>query len=569
MGAMYFDAEQWASALQCFDEAIALSDGVLAGRYTELGKEEEVAGNRTLYGPAAYCLVQLGRPGEALQALERGKARMLGEALAWKELDHSALSAEEQQALRWARGEIVRLEAEARRADSSRDAAREAQLGRQLRDAYHHLAALRTSAQGQPVTKLDGEELLAAIPEGGALVVPIVTTRGSAVLVVPAGAKEVLEAHVVKLAALRVAALAELLGGPLGTTTPGGWLNAYLAWQRDPGTFPRLLETLDTLASALWEVLMGPVHARLLALGVLPGAPVVLMPSGWLGLLPLHAARHLVEGRWRTFGEEFVVSYVPSMRALGACSRRLGAAERRGRTFLAVSNPSGDLRFADAETAAIAALVAGPNGSPGAVRVLAAEAATRSALLHEVAGRHYLHFACHAEFRWTDAAASGLRLAGGDWLRLADVLSPAVDLRSSRLVTLSACETGMAEFRTMPDEFVGLPGAFLEAGAPTVIGSLWPVDDLSTRFLMAEMYRLHLGGVAVAAALQRAQRWLSEATAAGLGLAEAYRRVYEASGGAEVGALENWQYYDAHPDVVPFAHPFYWAGFAVTGSGSA
>lgn len=117
----------------------------------------------------------------------------------------------------------------------------------------------------------------------------------------------------------------------------------------------------------------------------------------------------------------------------------------------------------------------------------------------------------------------------------------------------------------MPDEFVGLPGAFLEAGAPAVISSLWPVDDLSTRFLMAEMYHLHLGGIGVAAALQRAQRWLSEATAERLRLADEYRQAYEASGGTDVDAQENWQYYDAHPEVVPFAHPFYWAGFTVVG----
>lgn len=46
----------------------------------------------------------------------------------------------------------------------------------------------------------------------------------------------------------------------------------------------------------------------------------------------------------------------------------------------------------------------------------------------------------------------------GDWLLLADVLSLTVNLHSSRLATLSACETVMAEFQTMRDEFVALPG---------------------------------------------------------------------------------------------------------------
>lgn len=557
IGAMYFNAERWTEALACLDEAMALSASVLAGRYTEPGKEEEVAKNRQLYGQTAYCRVRLGSPGEALQTLERGKARMLAEALAWKEVGSSVPSAEDQHALCFARDEIMRLEAQARQARASRDAERYRRFGRQLCDAYRHLASLRPAAQGPTAMELNLEGMLAQIPESGALVVPIVTTKGSAVLVVPAGAGGVSEEHVVELGSLRVSALADMLNS---------WLNPYLEWLRNPASFGHVLEALDTLASALWKCLMGPVQIRLRKLGVAEHAPIVIMPSSWLGLLPLHAARRQqADGRWCTFGEEFVVSYAPSMYALSLCRRRLGADERRGQTLLAVSNPTGDLQFADAEALAISALFTERDGSPNAVRLLASKAATRLALIRAVAGRHYLHFACHAEFRWTDVAESGLRLAGGESLRLADVLSPAVDLRSSRLVTLSACETGMAEFRTIPDEFVGLPGAFLEAGAPTVISSLWPVDDASTRFLMAELYRVHLGGVAVAAALQCAQRWLSEATAAGLGLAQAYRRLYEESGWSDARALENWQYYDAHPNVIPFAHPFFWAGFTVAG----
>lgn len=56
---------------------------------------------------------------------------------------------------------------------------------------------------------------------------------------------------------------------------------------------------------------------------------------------------------------------------------------------------------------------------------------------------------------------------------------------------------------------------------------MWPVDEFSTRFLMVELYCQYLGGAAVAAALQRVQRRLSEANAAELRLAEAYRQAWE------------------------------------------
>jgi tetratricopeptide (TPR) repeat protein len=502
MATMYFEARRWADAHRCFEQAIAMSGDVLAGRRTRPGKEAEAAENRGLYGPAAYCLLQLGQPGEALETLERGKARMLAEALAGTEAPGVA-------------------------------------------------------------GRLDLQSMLAEIPEGGALVAPIVTTRGSAALVVPAGAGAVTAEHVVALESLTVSALMNLLGADAAA---GGWLNAYLHWLQARDTFDELFAALDSVTSALWDHLMGPVHARLGALGMTAGAPVLLMPSGWLGVLPLHAARGMTAGRWTTFGTEYVVSYAPSVGALRACRRRLEAEERRGGALVAVANPTGDLAFADAEATSIATLFAERAGAPDAVRVFSTAAATRAAVLDAVGRASYVHFACHAEFHWTNPAQSGLLLAGGDRLRMEDILSRAMDLASSRLVTLSACESGMAEFRTMPDEFIGLPGALLEAGAPAVISSLWPVDDVSTKLLLTEMYRAHLDGLGIAAALRAAQQWLREATAEDLGLAETYRHLHAASGGANATSLEAWRYYEANPNVMPFAHSYYWAAFTATGA---
>ncbi len=501
MASMYFNARQWTDAHRCFDQAIATSGGVLANRTTRPGKEAEVAENRDLYGPAAYALLRLGRRGEALEVIERGKVRMLAEALARNE----------------ARGSTPRL---------------------------------------------DLASMLAVIPDGSALVAPIVTSQGSAVFVVPGGSTVVEEAHVVELESLTVAAVMELLAGSAGS---GGWLNAYLSWLNNRNSFPELFEVLEALTTSLWDVLVGPIHARLKKLGIDGGAPVMIMPSGWLGILPLHAARRLEGERWIAFGAEYVVSYAPSIGALEACRRRLEARSRQSPTLFAVANPTGDLRFAGDETASIAELFVDKASSPGTARVLAGDAATRANVIGEVRGASYVHFACHAEFHWANAAESGLLLANGR-LRIEDILSPEMDLGSSHLVTLSACETGMTEFRTMPDEFIGLAGALLEAGAPAVISSLWPVDDISTKLLLTEMYRLHLGGMSVAAALQGAQRWVSEATAEELGLAAVFERSYTASGSMDESALRSWQYYEMNERERPFAHPFYWAAFTLTGA---
>jgi CHAT domain-containing protein len=75
------------------------------------------------------------------------------------------------------------------------------------------------------------------------------------------------------------------------------------------------------------------------------------------------------------------------------------------------------------------------------------------------------------------------------------------------LVVLSACET--AKGRTYGGEGVlGLTRAFMLAGAPRVIVSLWKVDDEATRALMTKFYEVWNAGKAPAAALREAQAFV-------------------------------------------------------------
>ena len=86
-------------------------------------------------------------------------------------------------------------------------------------------------------------------------------------------------------------------------------------------------------------------------------------------------------------------------------------------------------------------------------------------------------------------------------------------LGAPRLAVLSACETGLYDAASNPDEFVGLPAAFLELGAAGVIGSLWQVEDRATALLMARFYELHIDeGLSPPAALKQAKAWLRDAT---------------------------------------------------------
>jgi CHAT domain-containing protein len=77
-------------------------------------------------------------------------------------------------------------------------------------------------------------------------------------------------------------------------------------------------------------------------------------------------------------------------------------------------------------------------------------------------------------------------------------------LEHADLVTLSACETQLGEM-SAGDDLVGLSRAFIYAGTPTLVASLWNVQDDSTAYLMERFYGYLKDGMGKAAALRQAK----------------------------------------------------------------
>jgi CHAT domain-containing protein len=80
-----------------------------------------------------------------------------------------------------------------------------------------------------------------------------------------------------------------------------------------------------------------------------------------------------------------------------------------------------------------------------------------------------------------------------------------LNLQRTDLVVLSGCQSDKGQ-RTRGDDVVAISRAFMYAGAPSVVASLWSVDDESTRQLMVAFYSHLRDGLSKAEALQAAQK---------------------------------------------------------------
>jgi len=253
---------------------------------------------------------------------------------------------------------------------------------------------------------------------------------------------------------------------------------------------------------------------------------LILIPHRYLHLLPLHGLP--LAGDSNLF-ERFPggVSYAPSCQLLQLTQNR----QRPEFTHLfAIQNPTGDLCYSDIEVETIQSYFNTSN-------LLKHKIATKKAIDDtSLTAVHCAHFSCHGYFNGTEPRKSALLLAdsqlnyaptqpdtenylsleNGGVLDLNKCLSLdsifTLNLEQCRLVTLSACETGLIDFRNTSDEYIGVPSGFLYAGASSVVSSLWKVNDLSTAFLMIRFYQNIQKCWTVALALNQAQIWLKDIT---------------------------------------------------------
>ena len=523
LGNLCLEVQRFSEAGKAYSMGIEAAGELYRASIFQASKEAELAETRDLYRRAGYALANSDKLQEAAVALERGRARGLGDALARDRADLERIREKDLRAYelyRQAVQELQSLESQERAGGSEggtsaprRDLMLEARnrLDEAV-DAIRRIPGYEDFLKGQ-----GWEDIAAAVVECQPLVYITAAPGGGVALVVhrsPGSADASVET--VPLDGFSEERFQEHL--KIWFDAYGGWQKALHDASLDYGQAEeKWFDAIDYVTGQLWQEVAEPIYASLQSL---KPDQVFLIPTGLLALLPLHAAWRDKGGRREYLQDLLPISYIPSARALAYARRIAGSAAPE--KLLAVDEPRllkpSPLPSSGAEVSAISSHFYSPV-------ILAHEKASRAAVLQALPKAQVAHFSCHGEANWNDPENSGLVMAKDEILTIKDLFE--LHLAGARLATLSACETGIPGTK-LPDEVVSLPSAFIRAGFAGAIGSLWTVPDKSTALLMTSLYQL----------------WREKGMLPSQALVEAQK---------ELRAQEKFQ------------HPFYWAAFYMTG----
>ena len=271
-------------------------------------------------------------------------------------------------------------------------------------------------------------------------------------------------------------------------------------------------------AKSLYQTLIAPIEDAGWLRGI---SRIYIVPHAILHYLPFAALTRRGGNSSRFLVDDYVLAYLPSAATLVYG----GKTSTSTSSVLAMAPSSTRLRYTQQESQNVSAFF------PGRHMLLLGTRATESSFKRLAGHYDVVHLATHGYFNKLNPLLSGVALepdAENDGrLEVHEIL----ELRlNAELVTLSACDTalGSGYFAEIPagDDLMGLTRAFLFAGSPSVLASLWEVNDRSALQLMHSFYE-QLPQTDKATALAKAQR------------------VIHAQG--------------------PYSHPYYWGAFTLVG----
>ena len=278
-------------------------------------------------------------------------------------------------------------------------------------------------------------------------------------------------------------------------------------------------ERLLPLAKQLYQVLVAPVDDI-----IEKYETVVVVPFGILYYVPFQALVKETGGKPEYLIERKRLCYTTS----ATFADILKNESRGNKTFMAFGNPDGSLPAATEEMRTLR-----EKFFQADTKVFTAGEATKDAFLRQAKDVNILHLATHGVLE-TNPLDSYLLFAGASKeaqeLTLLEVAGYTALREKNSLVFLSACQTAKEATRSgSGSELITLAEAFAMAGAPTLVATLWEVEDNSTRIFALTFYD----------ALMIKKKDKLDALRAG-----------------QIALIRSAEY----------SHPFYWASFIMIGS---
>jgi tetratricopeptide (TPR) repeat protein/CHAT domain-containing protein len=507
------------AALETYRKALNLLEDVRAAAGSDLSRAAFIAQNAQLYEEMVNLFYQQGRPEEAFLISERGRSRAFLDSLATGQIQLTDARSTElltQEQAAYAQRKAIQDDLARARLFNPPNPELVAELEKRLDEAetaYNNIRTAIDSGDDQLAQLISGRNTVLGVEDIQALLPPE-TTLLSYFVLVDKTLVFMLRHDQFQLFALEVS-------------------QADLAQQiQNFRDFPTVTEAYPESLVTLYNWLIDPLQDELTT------PHLAIIPHQVLHYLPFAA---LTDGQ-RYLIDDHVLTTLPSASALPFINQNIDP-QATITSALVLGNPATAepnlalLTFAGQEAETIADFY---QSQP----LLQAEATERA--LREQAGQlGILHLAAHGRYNKANPLYSFIALAPsrppnqrlgdtleihqstGDTLRKASTppveAAPFVEiidepddgrlevheiyglgLKQTDLVVLSACETLIGDL-SAGDEVVGLTRAFFFAGTPSVIASLWSVDDQATGLLMTHFYRHLNNGLDKAEALRQAQ----------------------------------------------------------------
>lgn len=304
-------------------------------------------------------------------------------------------------------------------------------------------------------------------------------------------------------------------------------------------TWAERIEETDKLSTRLYDILFKPIRKFLHQ-----GDLLYIIPDNELYYIPF-ASLKSKHGKYII--EEFDLAYAPSSSILKICySRNKNKIAPQEDKILLIGNPNipeniladfpilKPLKEAENEVREISKIF------PHSLLLVGAEASEKK-IRGEIENFEIIHFATHSlvdermpmfssiVLNASQERPDKLTIENPDdgLLMLLEIFN--LNLSKSKLITLSSCETGLGKLLN-GEGVVGLSRAFIYAGSPSILASLWKVKDNPTSLLLQEFYsNIKNNSISKARALKNAQLQL----------------------------INNDKY----------RHPFFWSSFIIIGDG--